>query len=232
MAFALTPPQQAYLDITGSDEKFPVRRIYCVGKNYVAHVIEMGGEVERDPPVIFQKPNDSVVRNGGEIPYPVSTENFHYEGELVVALKSGGYNIPLAEAPGHIFGYGVGLDMTRRDHQANALANGLPWEVTKSFDQSAPMGPLTRVEDSGIMTSGRISLSVNGEVRQDADINLMIWKIDEIIAKLSELYELYPGDVIMTGTPAGVGAVVSGDAIDLHVDGLQDLQVTIGNRAG
>ncbi|TRW99407.1 fumarylacetoacetate hydrolase family protein [Paracoccus sp. M683] len=232
MTFALTPPQQAYLDITGSDEKFPVRRIYCVGKNYVAHVIEMGGEADRDPPVIFQKPNDSIVRNGGEIPYPVFTENFHYEGELVVALKSGGYNIPVAQAAGHIFGYAVGLDMTRRDHQANALANGLPWEVTKAFDQSAPIGPLTRIEDSGELTSGAIRLSVNGQVRQDADINLMIWKTNEIIARLSQLYRLHPGDVIMTGTPAGVGAVVSGDVIDLHVDGLHDLRVSIGARAG
>lgn len=231
MSFAVTPPPQTYLDITGSDEKFPVRRIYCVGKNYVAHVIEMGGEVERDPPVIFQKPTDSVVRNGGDISYPVATGNFHYEGELVVALKSGGHHIPTAEAASHIFGYGVGLDMTRRDHQANALENGLPWEVTKAFDQSAPIGPLTRVEDSGVLTGGAIRLSVNGAVRQDADISLMIWKIDEIISKLSELYRLHPGDIIMTGTPAGVGAVVSGDVIDLHVDGLQDLQVRIGERA-
>lgn len=231
MAYALTPPQQAYLDIVGSDEKFPVRRIYCIGKNYVAHVIEMGGEVERDPPVIFQKPNDSVVRNGGEIPYPVYTGNFHYEGEMVVALKSGGHNIPVAEAASHVFGYAVGLDMTRRDHQARALENGLPWEITKSFDQSAPIGPISKVEDTGILTDGRITLSVNGEVRQDGDIGWMIWKIDEIISKLSEQFRLMPGDVIMTGTPAGVGAVVSGDELVVHVDGLQDLHVRIGGPA-
>ncbi|WP_134680469.1 fumarylacetoacetate hydrolase family protein [Paracoccus ravus] len=231
MAYALTPPQQAYLDIVGSDEKFPVRRIYCIGKNYVAHVIEMGGEVERDPPVIFQKPNDSVVRNGGEIPYPVYTENFHYEGELVVALKSGGHHIPVAEAAGHVFGYAVGLDMTRRDHQARALENGLPWEITKSFDHSAPIGPISRIEDTGVLTAGRITLSVNGETRQDGDIGWMIWKIDEIISKLSEQFRLAPGDVIMTGTPAGVGAVVSGDELVVHVDGLQDLHLRIGGPA-
>jgi fumarylpyruvate hydrolase len=231
MAYALTPPQQAYLDIVGTDEKFPVRRIYCIGKNYVAHVIEMGGVVERDPPVIFQKPNDAVVRNGGEIPYPVFTGNFHYEGEMVVALKSGGHNIPVSDAASHIYGYACGLDMTRRDHQANALANGLPWEVTKSFDLSAPIGPVTRIEDCGVLTSGNIRLSVNGQIRQDADMSWMIWKTDEIISKLSEQYKLMPGDVIMTGTPAGVGAVVSGDVIDVHVDGLQDLQVRIGGPA-
>lgn len=231
MNFALTPPEQAYLDITGSEEKFPVRRVYCVGKNYAAHVVEMGGAVDRDPPVIFQKPSDAIVRNGGEIPYPVFTKNFHYEGELVVALKSGGYNIPPVKAADHIFGYGVGLDMTRRDHQARALENGLPWEITKSFDESAPMGPLTRIEETGPLTSGQIRLSVNGEDRQNADIHLMIWKIDEIISKLSEQFRLQAGDVIMTGTPAGVGAVVSGDVIDLHVDGLTDLQVRIGTTA-
>ncbi|MEH6772314.1 MAG: fumarylacetoacetate hydrolase family protein [Cereibacter changlensis] len=232
MAYAFTPPEQAYLDITGSEEKFPVRRIYCIGKNYTAHVIEMGGDADRDPPVIFQKPNDAVVRNGGEIDYPVFTGNFHYEGEMVVVLKSGGHNIPVSEAASHIFGYACGLDMTRRDHQANAMANGLPWEVTKAFDQSAPIGPVTRIEDCGELTSGRITLSVDGEVRQDADMSWMIWKTDEIISKLSEQYRLMPGDVIMTGTPAGVGAVVSGNELVVHVDGLQDLKVRVGNPAG
>lgn len=228
--FAVSPPDVAYLDITGSDEKFPVRRIYCIGKNYVAHIIEMNAD-ERDPPVIFMKPRDALVRNGGEIPYPVFTNNFHYECELVVALKSGGYNIPEAEASGHIFGYAVGLDMTRRDHQAEALAKGLPWEVTKAFDKSAPVGPVTRVEDTGVMSSGHVRLKVNGETRQDADISLLIWKIDEIISKLSEQHELMAGDIIMTGTPAGVGAVVTGDVLECSVDGLEPMQVTIGGPA-
>jgi len=229
-AFAVSPPEEAFVDISGSDEKFPVRRIYCIGKNYVAHIREMDQD-ERDPPVIFMKPRDAIVRNGGKIPYPAFTENLHYECELVVALKSGGYNIPEAEASKHIFGYAVGLDMTRRDHQAEALAKGLPWEVTKGFDHSAPVGPITRVEDTGVMTSGHVRLKLNGETRQDADISLLIWTIDEIIAKLSEQHKLMPGDIIMTGTPAGVGAVVSGDVLDCSVDGLEPMQVSIGGPA-
>lgn len=230
VSYAISPPVEAYLDITGSDEKFPVRRIYCIGKNYVAHIIEMNAD-ERDPPVVFQKPRDAIVRNGGEIPYPVFTDNLHYECELVVALKSGGYHIPEAEASKHIFGYAVGLDMTRRDHQAEALAKGLPWEVTKGFDQSAPVGPITRVEDCGVLTSGHVKLMLNGDTRQDADISLLIWKIDEIIAKLSDQFALMPGDIIMTGTPAGVGAVVTGDVLDCSVDGLEPMQVRIGGPA-
>jgi fumarylpyruvate hydrolase len=230
VAYALTPPSQAHLDITGTDEKFPVRRIYCIGKNYVAHIIEMKQD-ERDPPVIFMKPTDAIVKNGGEIPYPVLTNNFHYECELVVALKSGGYNIPVSEASSHIYGYAIGLDMTRRDHQAAALAKGLPWEVTKSFDLSAPVGPITRVSDCGILTSGHVRLKVNGAVKQDADISLMIWKVDEIISKLSEQHRLMPGDIIMTGTPAGVGAVVTGDVLDCSMDGVQPMQVRIGPKA-
>jgi fumarylpyruvate hydrolase len=161
----------------------------------------------------------------------VFTTNFHYECELIVALKSGGYNIPESEASSHIFGYAVGLDMTRRDHQAAALAKGLPWEVTKAFDKSAPVGPITRVEDTGVMTTGHVRLKVNGETKQDADISLLIWNIDEIISKLSEQHCLMPGDIIMTGTPAGVGPVVSGDVLDCSVDGLAPMQVRIGGKA-
>jgi hypothetical protein len=149
---AVTPPSPAYLDIVGSDEKFPVRRIYCTGKNDLAHVREMEQD-ERDPPVIFMKPADALVRNGGENPYPVFTNNFHYECELVVAMKSGGYNISEADAASHIFGYAVGLDMTRRDHQAAVMEKGMPWEITKAFDHSAPVGPVTPVSQTGIMTS-------------------------------------------------------------------------------
>jgi fumarylpyruvate hydrolase len=229
-AYAVTAPDQVLLDITGSDEKFPVRRIYCIGKNYLAHIREMNAD-ERDPPVIFMKPTDAIVKNGGDIPYPVFTTNYHYECELVVALKSGGYNIPVDQAEDHIFGYAVGLDMTRRDHQAEALAKGLPWEVTKGFDQSAPVGPITPVSECGILKSGHVRFSVNGQVKQDADISLMIWKINEIISKLSEQHRLMPGDIIMTGTPAGVGAVVTGDVLDCHFDGLQPMQVRIGAKA-
>ena len=230
VSYAVSPPPQAHLDIVGTEEKFPVRRIYCIGKNYVAHIREMNAD-ERDPPVIFMKPADAIVKNGGEIPYPVFTNNFHYECELVVALGSGGYNIARDQASQHIYGYAVGLDMTRRDHQAEALAKGLPWEVTKSFDHSAPVGPVTRVEESGVLARGHVRLKVNGDTRQDADISLLIWKIDEIIAKLSEQHRLMPGDIIMTGTPAGVGAVVTGDVLDCSVDGLAPMQVRIGAAA-
>ncbi|MGP3698477.1 fumarylacetoacetate hydrolase family protein [Rhodobacter sp. NSM] len=228
--YVLPAVAQARLDVVGSDEKYPVRRVYCIGKNYVAHIREMNAD-ERDPPVIFMKPADAVVTNGGEIPYPVFTENFHYECELVVALKSGGYNISVSEAASHIYGYAVGLDMTRRDHQKGVLEKGLPWEVTKAFDLSAPIGPITRVEDCGVLTSGQLRLAVNGEVKQDADIGLMIWKVDEIIAKLSEQHRLEPGDIIMTGTPAGVGAVVTGDVLDCSMEGLEPMQVRVGSRA-
>lgn len=226
----VTPPNPAYLDIVGTDATFPVRRIYCIGKNYTAHVIEMKQD-ERDPPVIFMKPADAIVRNGGEIPYPVFTENFHYECELVVALKSGGYNIPESEAASHIYGYAVGLDMTRRDHQAGVMEKGMPWEITKAFDKSAPIGPITPASEIGIMETGHVKLQLNGEMKQDADVSLLIWKIDEIIAKISEQHELMPGDIILTGTPAGVGPVVSGDVLDCSVDGLEPMQVRIGGPA-
>jgi fumarylpyruvate hydrolase len=228
--YAIKPAPQAHLTITGSGDIFPVRRIYCIGKNYVAHIREMNAD-ERDPPVIFQKPADAIVTDGGEIPYPVFTNNFHYECELVVALKSGGYNIPVDEAESQIFGYAVGLDMTRRDHQAEALEKGLPWEVTKAFDHSAPVGPLSRVEDVGHVTDAPIRFSVNGDLKQDANVNLMIWKTNEIIAKISEQHRLAAGDIILTGTPAGVGAVNTGDVLEGTIDGLAPLRVTIGKRA-
>lgn len=228
--YAVTTPPPALLSIANSGQKFPVRRIYCIGKNYVAHVHEMKAD-ERDPPVIFMKPADAIVANGGEIPYPVFTENLHYEGELVVALKSGGYNIAEDQAYSHIFGYGLGLDMTRRDHQANAIEKGLPWEVTKAFDMSAPVGPITKVEDVGHVDDAVLRLSINGELRQDANVALMIWNTKEIISRISQQHRLMPGDIIFTGTPAGVGAVVTGDVIEVTCDGLQPLKVAIGGPA-
>ncbi|XWN33475.1 MAG: fumarylacetoacetate hydrolase family protein [Devosia sp.] len=228
--FVMTPPERPSLTVTGRAERFPVRRVYCIGKNYAAHIREMNAD-ERDPPVIFMKPTDAVVPDGGEIPYPVFTENLHYECELVVALKSGGYNIAEADAEGHIFGYAVGLDMTRRDHQAEALEKGLPWEVTKAFDKSAPIGPITPVETSGLLHDAAVRLSVNGQTRQDGNVALMIWKTSEIIAKLSSQHRLEAGDLIMTGTPAGVGPVVTGDTLQCSVDGLEPMTVTIGPRA-
>ncbi|GGD27646.1 fumarylacetoacetate hydrolase family protein [Sinisalibacter lacisalsi] len=230
MTTVVEAPTPAELAVTGADATFPVRRIYCIGKNYVAHIHEMNAD-ERDPPVIFMKPRDAIVSGGGEIPYPVYTSNLHYEGELVVALKSGGYNISEDDAESHIFGYGVGLDMTRRDHQPGVLEKGLPWEVTKGFDQSCPVGEITPVETCGHVTDAVLQLRVNDTVKQDANVDLMIWKTREIIAKISEQHELKAGDIIMTGTPAGVGEVKTGDVIDLSVDGLSPLQVTIGKPA-
>lgn len=228
--FAIAQPVRPALDVVGSNATFPVRRIYCIGKNYMAHIREMNAD-ERDPPVIFMKPTDAVVPNGGTVPYPVFTENLHYEGELIVAMKSGGYDIPVEEAESHIFGYGVGLDLTRRDHQALALEKGLPWEVTKGFDKSAPIGALTRAEESGHVTDAAIRLSVNGAVKQDANVSLMIWKTNEIIARISQQHSLEAGDLIMTGTPAGVGTIVPGDVIELTVAGLTPLRVEIGPKA-
>jgi len=228
--FAVPPPALSVLSVAGSAELFPVRRVYCIGKNYVAHIREMNAD-ERDPPVIFMKPRDAVVRDGGDIPYPVFTSNLHYELELVVAMKSGGYGIPEGEALDHVFGYAIGLDMTRRDHQAAALAKGLPWEVTKAFDRSAPIGPLHPAAEVGHIDRGGIRLRVNGALRQDADLSLMIWKIPEIIARISEQHALAAGDLIMTGTPAGVGAVVTGDVLEGEIDGIGRLDVRIGERA-
>lgn len=229
--FAVEAAQRPSISITNSDQRFPVRRIYCIGKNYVAHIHEMNAD-ERDPPVIFMKPTDAIVADQGEIPYPVFTQNLHYEGELVVALKSGGYGISEEEAYSHIFGYCVGLDMTRRDHQALAMEKGMPWEVTKAFDMSAPVGPISRVEDVGHIDNHVLRTKINGETRQEANVDLMIWKTREIIAKISEQHELQAGDLIMTGTPAGVGAVVSGDVIEVEAEGLHPLKITIGAAVG
>jgi fumarylpyruvate hydrolase len=220
-------PAPVVIEVAGRAAGFPVRRIYCVGRNYVAHVREMGGNEERDPPIFFQKPADAIVPDGGTVPYPPQTQDFHHEMEMVVALKSGGYNIPEAEALDHIYGYGVALDMTRRDIQGA----GRPWEVAKSFDHSCPCGSITPVEKSGQIDSGEIKLTVNGEVRQQSDIGLLIWKVPEIIAKLSTFFELHPGDIILTGTPHGVGPVQPGDTLVGTIAGLEPLTVTIGERA-
>lgn len=226
--YVVAPPERASLAVVGSDKRFPVRRVYCVGRNYVAHVEEMGGSADRDPPIFFQKPADAVVASGSTIPYPSVTEDFHHEFELVLAIGKGGRNIPEAEALDYVWGYGAGLDMTRRDIQGG----GRPWEIAKSFDRSCPCSPLTPVSESGHIQSGRIRLTVNGEVRQDSDVSLLIWTLPEIIARLSELFELKTGDIILTGTPHGVGPVVPGDHLEGTIDGLAPLEVTIGPREG
>ncbi|HVL56664.1 MAG TPA: fumarylacetoacetate hydrolase family protein [Burkholderiaceae bacterium] len=206
---------------------FAVRRIYCVGRNYLAHIREMKEGDERDPPFFFQKPADAIVCSGERIPYPPQTVDLQYEVELVVAIGSGGRDLSESQALDSVYGYAVGIDLTRRDRQKESFAKGLPWEIGKSFDHSAPVGAIHRVAEVGHKLRGSIRLSVNGELRQSGDLGQMIWNVPEIVGKLSQSYRLHPGDLIMTGTPAGVGPVVVGDRIDAQVDGLSPLTVTI-----
>ena len=223
--FTLAPPTVA---IEGSTTtRFPVHRIYCVGRNYAAHVREMGANPEREPPCFFMKPADAVVANGAAVGYASRTKNFHHEIELVVAIGVGGSNITHAAALGHVFGYAVGNDLTRRDLQSVAKDAGLPWDVAKGFDQSAPISAIRPVAEAGHVTVGRIWLEVNGQRRQDADLAEMIWSVPEIIVELSTLYTLQPGDLIFTGTPAGVGPVQRGDSLVGGVAGLETLRTTI-----
>jgi fumarylpyruvate hydrolase len=226
-AIALSVP---VLSVSGAGPAFPVRRIYCVGRNYIEHIREMKEGDERDPPFFFQKPSDAIVADGAELTYPPCTDDFQHEIELVVAIGREGSNIPVGEAHGHVFGYAVGIDMTRRDRQREARERMLPWEIGKSFDESAPCGPLHPVEQVGHPRKGAISLSVNGEVRQKGDLSQMIWNVPEIIENLSTQYVLKAGDLIFTGTPAGVGPVKAGDRIEGTIEGLGTTHFTIGNR--
>jgi fumarylpyruvate hydrolase len=215
------------VEIAGTDERFPVHRIYCVGRNYADHVREMGSDPKRDPPIFFSKPADAVVGNGMAVPYPPRTSNLHHEIELVVAIGRGGSRIALDQAIDHVFGYAVGNDLTRRDLQAAAKNNGAPWDVAKGFDHSAPVTAISRAEDVGHLVAGAIWLEVNGESRQRADLAEMIWSVPEIVSELSTYFELQPGDLIFTGTPAGVGPVVRGDSLVGGIDGLDTLRTTI-----
>ena len=219
------------IPIVGTTDLFSVRRIYCIGRNYAAHAREMGSDPTREPPFFFQKPTDAIqfVRIGevADHSYPSLTKNYHYEVELVAALKSGGRNIPIEKALDHVFGYAVGLDMTRRDLQRAMGDEKKPWEIGKSFDKSAPIGPLHRVEDIGHFLKGAISLEVNGAVKQKADLSFMIWSVAEQIAKLSEAFELFPGDIIYSGTPENVGPVVKGDVILCKIEKLANMSVKI-----
>jgi fumarylpyruvate hydrolase len=226
-SYVITPPPQAAIAVAGTDKTFPVRRIWCVGRNYLEHIREMGQD-EREPPFFFAKPADAIVPDGGTAPYPSLTKDMHHEVELVVALKSGGRNIPTEKALGCIFGYGVGIDLTRRDLQIASRDIKRPWEVGKAFDHSAPCGALKPAAEIGHPSKGRIVLKVNGKVRQDGDLNQMIWNVPEVISKLSEMVELAAGDIIMTGTPSGVAATVAGDKIECEVEGVGKLSVTIG----
>ena len=220
-----------YIPVVDSDEFFPVRRIYCIGRNYAAHAREMGSDPTREPPFFFQKPTDAVqlVPQGtvADHPYPTLTKNYHYEAELVAALQKGGRNIAVADALNHVYGYTLGLDMTRRDLQRALGDEKKPWEIGKSFDHSAPLGALHKVGQVGHFSQGAIWLKVNGQVKQNANLNQMIWSVAEQISKLSEAFELFPGDIIFSGTPENVGPVVRGDVIEMHIDGLPDLSVKI-----
>jgi fumarylpyruvate hydrolase len=229
MHYLVPCPEVATLPVVGQGGLFPVRRIYCVGRNYLAHVREMNeGADERDPPFFFQKPRDSIVGDGGVVPYPSLTNSFHHEVELVVAISKGGANINFDDAHDHIFGYGVGIDLTRRDLQTIAKDKGWPWEMGKSFDHGAALGPLALATAVGHDETRAIALSVNGVTRQASTIAHMTWSVREIIAKLSEHYRLEPGDVILTGTPEGVGPVGVGDTLHATIAGLPSLTVTIG----
>ncbi len=228
MTYAFTPAPRASAAIAGSSDLFPVRRIYCVGRNYEDHVREMGNDI-REPPFFFMKPGDAIVADGATVPYPPATGDLHHEVELVVAIGRGGVDIPVDEALGHVWGYGAGNDLTRRDIQADAKKMKRPWDMAKGFDHSAPCGALSRVADVGHPKSGAIELRVNGEARQQGDLAQMIWSVAEIIAHLSGLVRLEPGDLIMTGTPAGVGAVRPGDEITITIDGLSSLVTRIAD---
>ncbi|MDB5649188.1 MAG: fumarylacetoacetate hydrolase [Hyphomicrobiales bacterium] len=226
--FVIPRPDIASLPVTGTSARFPVRRIYCVGRNYLAHVREMNeGADERDPPFFFQKPADSIVHDGENVPYPTLTKSLHHEVELVVAISKGGARIPQEQALDHVFGYGVGIDLTRRDLQTVAKDKGWPWEMGKSFDHSAPLSALAPASEVGHRADLAITLAVNGKTRQSSTVAHMTWSVPEIISKLSEHYRLEPGDIIMTGTPEGVGAVAAGDVIEASVEGLPSLKVTL-----
>ncbi len=226
MLDSVIPSPQIHVIPTADGSTFPVRRVYCIGRNFAAHAVEMGHDPDREPPFFFQKNPDNLDASG-RFPYPPHTSDVHHEVELLVGLKSGGRNIPLENALDHVWGYGVSLDMTRRDLQGQAKKMGRPWEIGKAFEHSGPVGPLLPVEQLGHPDQGRISLHVNGELRQDGDLNQMIWKVPEMISYLSEYFELQAGDVIMAGTPSGVNAVVKGDVMEANIEGVGSLTVHV-----
>lgn len=225
--YVVPAPPQVSVPVAGSEARFPVRRIYCVGRNYVAHIREMGGD-EREAPFFFQKPADAIVEDGATVPYPPFTSDFQYEIELVLAIGKGGRNIAINAAADHVFGLAAGIDLTRRDVQVAARMAGRPWEIGKSFDRSAPIGAIVPLGAGGLPRSGAITLQVNSETKQSGDLAELIWDCAEIISQLSAQYELFPGDLIYTGTPSGVGPVVPGDLIEGEVAGVGRIAVRIG----
>ena len=225
--YVIAQPLQPAITVTGTNKFFPVRRLWCVGRNYVEHIKEMGQDV-REPPFFFSKPADAIVHDGGTVPYPSLTKDMQHEVELVVALKSGGREIQSDKALDCVYGYCVGIDLTRRDLQIASRNAKRPWEIGKAFDHYAPCGSVAPAANIGHPSRGRIVLKVNGKVRQDGDLNQMIWNVPEVISKLSEMVELAAGDIIMTGTPSGVAATVPGDKIECEIEGVGKLNVTIG----
>lgn len=226
MDFAIERPALTVLPVAGSDLMFPVRRVYCIGRNYAAHAIEMGHDPDREDPFFFQKNADNLDPSG-RFPYPPKTSDVHHEIEMAVMLKSGGRDIAVESALDHVFGYALALDMTRRDLQGIQKKLGRPWEIGKAFESSAPVGPVHPVAEVGHLDEGAITLRVNGDLRQEGDLNQMIWKVPEQIAYLSEYYELAGGDVILSGTPSGVAAVERGDTMELDIAGLGQMTVTV-----
>jgi fumarylpyruvate hydrolase len=227
----LFEPQPAVLAMTSTGEEFPVRRIFCVGRNYAEHAKEMGFDPDREPPFFFTKWAETVVPSGATIAYPQATGNFHFEAELVVVIGKGGRNITREAANEHIYGYAAGLDMTRRDLQMAAREKGRPWDTGKNVEQSAPLGVIHPASEVGHLESGAITLTVNGQTKQSADIADLIWPVADVIVFLSALYRLEPGDLIYTGTPAGVGAVVAGDKMIVSIAGLTPLETAVGPLA-
>jgi fumarylpyruvate hydrolase len=227
MTYVIEQPAVASLPVEGESGRFPVRRVYCVGRNYAEHAREMGHDPDREPPFFFMKPADALRGPGTDFAYPPATKDVHHEIELVAALKSGGRDIAEADALSHVYGYGVALDMTRRDLQGEAKKMGRPWDTGKGFDGSAPCSDLKPVSATGHPTSGRVWLSVNGQTKQEGDLSALIWSIPEMIAYLSRLFELKAGDLILTGTPAGVGAVKPGDLMEGGVEGVATLRVKV-----
>ena len=227
----MTPPAPPSIAVAGSNARFALRRIFCIGRNYAAHAREMGKDPDREPPFWFYKPVDCVLDDGATLPYPPLTEDLHYEGELVVAIGTGGRGIAEADALGHVWGYAIGNDLTRRDLQGEAKKMGRPWDSGKGFDGAAPIGPVHAVSDVGHVLEGTIRSTVNGQERQNGQLTEMIWSVPEVISILSGSVALFPGDLIMTGTPAGVGSLVAGDVCVVEIAGLGRLTTTIGPRA-
>lgn len=225
--FVIDPPEQVSLPVRGTQDRFPVHRVFCVGRNYAAHAVEMGHDPDKEPPFFFQKSPSNLVTDGRDFPYPPATRDVHHEIEMVVALASGGCDIRVENALDCVYGYAVGLDMTRRDIQAELKKMSRPWDAAKSFENSAPCGELVPAAQIGHPQQGAIWLKVNGETRQEGDLAQLIWKIPEVIAYLSGLFELRPGDLIMSGTPSGVGPVQRGDRLHGHVTGVGDLTCTV-----